>query len=1044
MDKDSRMNPEGAVLVVGGGIGGMRAAVDLAEAGLKVCLVERDAGLGGRVAQLGFMFPTHDCVLCRGTSDHGYGCTRPAISPAFMDHNLHPNIEIMTRTEVVAAQGQAGDFRVRLHHEPRYVSIDKCTNCGLCAIVCPVRQPSEYQEALVTRMAIHKSAPRSLPNTFYMDKGDQCPDCRRCESVCPTGAVNLDESSWEEQIAVSAIILALGYRLSNPEELEEFGYGRYLNVVHSMQYERYVSRSGPTEGLVLRPSDNKPPNRIAWLQCIGSRDWKHPYCSSICCMYATKEAILAKQRIEDVECQVFMMDERAFNKEYNAYFHRSCSQYGVEYTRCRISELTEDPESQDLILRYPSPEGAGGMVEKRFDMVVLSVGVQPPSGAEQIAKELGFDLNEYGFCETDKFTPLETSQPGIYVCGAFSTPKEIAETIIDAAGAAGDVMRLFHDQLGGLPSSREYPFLTNVDFPQERDVRGQPPRVGVFVCRCYPAIEGAIEVNALLKRAEDFPNVVHTEGIGYGCFPEGLSTIRDAITKHDLNRVVIASCSHRTHEALFQRTVREAGLNAYLMEMVNIREFCAWVHPHQPGAATRKALEMVRMAVARAGYLRSIRKSAVPPAQRALVIGGGVSGMTAALAIADAGYDVSLVEKDNALGGNLHKVHYVVEGYNPQRLLRDLVNRVRSHERIEVLLSTEILEHQGHVGAYHSLLRQRDGTQAPLSHGVTIVATGGREARYERYLLGQHSRVITQLDLEETITYRLEEITRLNDVVMIQCVRPDGVDNDYCSRICCTSTIKNAIRIKVANPNCRVTVLYKNIITYGFREQYYTEARRRGVLFVRYDGENLPNVTDQNGGLKVSVHEEMINRRLVFNPDLVVLSTAIVPSEGTPKLSNILGVPLSNEGFFLEAHIKMRPMDFMEEGIFVCGIAHIAHYPKFIEESISQALAAAGRATTILSKNPFYYGGCVAIVDTEKCVGCLTCVRTCPFHIPKVDEQLTGVGELGGAAFIEPTLCHGCGTCTVECPANAIQLTNYRDEQIMVPELPVLGSWVKI
>lgn len=371
-------DPEGAVLVVGGGIGGMRAAIDLAEAGLKVYLVEREAGLGGRVAQLGFMFPTHDCVLCRGTSDHGYGCTRPAISPAFMDHNLHPNIEVMTRTEIVDASGQAGDFTVTLRHNPRYVTVERCTNCGLCTAACPVRLPSEFQEELVTCMAIHKSAPRSLPNAFYVDKGDYCLDCRRCEEVCPTGAVNLDEEPWNEDIHVAAIILAVGYALSDARELEEFGFGRYPNVVHSMQYERYVSRSGPTEGVVLRPSDNKPPKRIAWLQCIGSRDQEHPYCSSICCMYATKEAVLARQRVEGSYCQIFMMDERAFNKEYNAYFHRSCEEYGVEYTRCRISDLWEDPQTHDLILHYPDEEGK--MKEDRFEMVVLSVGVQPPDG----------------------------------------------------------------------------------------------------------------------------------------------------------------------------------------------------------------------------------------------------------------------------------------------------------------------------------------------------------------------------------------------------------------------------------------------------------------------------------------------------------------------------------------------------------------------------------------------------------------------------------------------------------------------------------------
>jgi heterodisulfide reductase subunit A len=1032
--------PEGAVMVVGGGIGGMRAALDLAEAGLKVFLVEKDPGLGGRVAQLGFMFPTHDCVLCRGTSDHGYGCTRPAISPAFIETNQHPNLFVMTRTEILDVEGQAGDFTVSIRHYPRYVDVNRCTNCGLCAAVCPRRLPSEIQESLVTRNAIHKSAPRALPNAYYVDKGDDCDDCRRCEAVCPTNAVNLDEVAWDETVHVFAIILALGYQLSDARALEEYGFGRYKNVVHSMQYERYVSRSGPTEGKVLRPSDNRPPKRVAWLQCIGSRDQEHPYCSSICCMYATKEAVLTKQRLGgDVHCQIFMMDERAFNKEFNAYFHQSTETFGVEYTRCRISDLKEDSSTNDLIIRYL--DSTGRLLEEHFDLVVLSVGVQPPAGAEELSRKMGFDLNQYGFCQTDKFNPLATSKPGIYVCGAFATPKEIAETILDAAGAAGDVMRLFSEQLGNLPTSREYPFLSAGSFPNELDVTGEEARIGVFVCRCHPSIDGTVNVTQVIESAKTIPGVVHAEDVGYGCFPEGIHKIKNAVTSQNLNRVVVAGCSHRTHESLFQRTVREVGLNPYLMEMTNIREFCAWVHPDQPEKATRKAMEMVRVATARARVLEPVHKSAIVPERKALIIGGGISGMSAALAIADAGFDVILVEKSERLGGNLYNINYVVEGYNPQRLLRDLINRVVAENRIRVYTRTEVVKHDGHIGAYESILRHTNGAEEKINHGVTIVAIGGRESRGTKYLQGKHPKVISQLELEDTIAHRLSEITQLKEVVMIQCVRPEEVKQDYCSRICCTNTIKNAMRIKVANPGCKVVVLYKDIITYGFREAYYTEARSRGVVFLRYDDTHEPIVKNLNGDLQIIVHEPMLDREIILNPDLLVLSTAVVPAKGAEALSKTLKVPLSNDGFFLEAHIKMRPMDFMEEGIFICGMAH---YPKFIEESISHALATAARAITILSKETMYVGGTIAVVDQEKCVGCLTCARTCPFGIPIIDEGKMGVGSIVGAAYIDPTLCHGCGTCTAECPALAIQLVNYTDQQITVPDAHVLGSWIKV
>jgi heterodisulfide reductase subunit A len=1023
-------HPTSSVLVVGGGVGGMRAAIDLAEAGLKVYLVESLPWLGGRVAQLGYMFPTHDCVLCRGTSDHGYGCTRPSISPAFLDFNRHPNIEILTNTDLIRVEGRAGDFTVTVRHRPTYVDPEKCINCGLCAAVCPVDLPSFFEEELVTRKAIYKMAPRALPDSYVVDKVPRCDTCGRCVAVCPTGAVNLDEEPYERDLNVGAIILSMGYALSDPEEYGELGYGRFPNVIHSMQYERLASRSGPTEGVVLRPSDGKPPKRIAWLQCVGSRDQKYPYCSSICCMYATKEAMIAKERIPGVHCQIFIMDERAFNKEFNAYYEEAQHKYQVEYTRCRISAVKEDPLTHDLILRYPDEEGR--MREDRFDLVVLSLGSRPPDGARDLARVLGIDLNPYGFCETDKFNPLETSRPGIYVCGTFQSPKEIAETIIDAAGAAGDVMRLLREHLGEHPSSREYPFLWRPDgFVPERDVRGEPPRVGVFLCRCTPTLDGVIDVEDVAAWARTQPDVAHVQVVDYGCFDAGQDAIRAAIREHNLNRVVVGACSHRTHEPLFQKVTRQAGLNPYLMEMVNLREHCAWVHVDDPEGATRKAKAMLATALARVRLAEPVYKEAVVPEPRALVIGGGVSGMTAALTIADAGYEVVLVEREPELGGNLRYVYYVAEGEDPQRLLRDLVNRVVGHERIRVLTRTEVVSHTGRVGEYRSVLRTTTRTgetvETEVRHGVTIVATGGREWRGSVYMYGRDPRVVTSMELEQMIVHRPERIADLDTVVFIQCVWPEG-EVGYCSRICCTNTMKNAIRIKMLNPDCRVVVLYRDIVTYGFREAVYTEARRRGVIFMRYDDEHMPTIRSVGPQLELVAWDPSLRREVALYPDLVSLSMAVLPSEGTERLARILDVPLSREGFFMEAHLKMRPMDFVGEGIFVCGMAH---YPKFIEECIANAQATAGRALTVLTKDKFYIGGVVARVDQSKCVGCLTCVRACPFGIPKVRYTDIGVGGIRGAAYIEPALCQGCGTCTAECPAKAIQLVAYKDEQVL-------------
>jgi heterodisulfide reductase subunit A len=755
-------------------------------------------------------------------------------------------------------------------------------------------------------------------------------------------------------------------------------------------------------------------------------------------MYATKEAMLAKQRVEGVHCQVFMMDERAFNKEFNAYYEQAQEQYGVEYTRCRISMVREDPETQDLILRYPDEEGR--VVESRFDMVVLSVGALPPRGARDLADLLGIDLNPYGFCATDKFAPLETSRPGIYVCGTFASPKEIAETILDAAGAAGDVMRLLSDELGERAYGREYPFLWEQDhLPPERDVTGEEPRVGVFLCRCYPSIAGVVDVDALADFAAGLPGVARVETMDYACLEEGQEQIQKAVEEDgpdSINRVVVAACSHRTHESLFQRIVRRAGLNPYLLEIANIREHCAWPHVDDPAGATREAKELVRLAVARARLAEPVHKQAIEPVRRALVIGGGVSGMTAALNIADAGYDVTLVERQPGLGGNLQHIYYVAEGDNPQRLLRDLTNRVLGHRRIDVRTESEVVASEGSLGAFRSTLRTPTG-EVEVEHGATIVATGGQEWRGDVYLLGQDERVVTSLDLEEIITHRPERITELKEVVFIQCVRRPG-EVEYCSRTCCTNTMKNAIRIKLLNPNCRVVVLYKDIITYGFREAFYTEARQRGAIFVRYDEAHMPQVrVNDQGELEVVAWEPSLRQEILLHPDLLSLSMAIEPSEGTEELARILDLPLSSEGFFMEAHLKMRPMDMAKEGIFICGMAH---YPKFIEECISNAQAAAARVLTVLATPNIYIGGVVSVVDQDKCVGCLTCVRTCPFDIPKVRYSDVGVGGLKGAAYIDPAMCTGCGTCTAECPAKAIQLVAYRDEQIL--NLP-LGAWAR-
>ena len=853
-----------------------------------------------------------------------------------------------------------------------------------------------------------------------------CSECLSCVYTCQAQAVNHEDVERLEEIEVGAVILSPGYELSNPQTYQEYGLGRYRNVVTSIQFERLLSASGPTQGHVRRPSDGRTPERIAWLQCVGSRDQEHAYCSSVCCMYAMKQAIIAKEHDPALQAHVFMMDVRDFSKGYSEYFRRARDRYQVAFTRCRISSLKEDPATRDLLLTYQD-EG-GQMVTERFEMVVLSVGMEIPESTRELARIAGVELNEHGFAWTEPFSPTATNRPGVFVCGAFAAPKDIPESVIEGSGAAAQAMALLGDVRWTRTRERTY--------PPEKEVSGEEARVGVFVCHCGSNIAGVVDVPATVEYARTLPGVVFAQNLLYACSEDGLRAIQQAVQEHNLNRVVVASCTPLTHEPLFRDTIRQAGLNPYYFEMANIRNHCSWVHGSQPEEATRKAQDLIRMAVARVRTLEALHRVQIPVTRRALVVGGGLAGMTAALTLADAGFPVTLVERAERLGGNAWHLHHPLAGRSPQEFLREQISRVQSHPLIELLMPAEVESCSGFLGNFRSRVRRADGTVEEVAHGVTLIATGGLEYRGNGRDIGtspvlpapgQDPRVLTQRDLEERLAQDDPALRQVRKVVMVQCVTPPDQEY-YCSRVCCTQAVRNARLLKERNPEAQVYILYRDIRTYGFWEVEYTRARQAGVLFLRFDEKNPPQV-EQNGRLRLTVEDPALHEPVILEPDLLVLSTAILPQPDYGRLAETFKLACSGEGFFMEKHVKLNPVDFASEGIYLCGLAH---YPKFAPEAIVQAQAAAARASAILSRPTLEVGGIVAVVDESRCTACLTCVRVCPYHVPRIEPTKVGAGGILGAAQIEIAACQGCGICAGECPAKAIQLLHYRDAQIMV------------
>ena len=648
-------------------------------------------------------------------------------------------------------------------------------------------------------------------------------------------------------------------------------------------------------------------------------------------------------------------------------------------------------------------------------MVVLSAGLEPARKAQEAAGHLGIALNRHGFCELREFEPLATSREGVFVVGPFGEPKDIPDSVAQASAAAAKVMTGLADSRGSLTVDKEY--------PTERDVSKEEPRVGVFVCHCGSNIAGVIDVENVAEYAQTLPGVEYATDTMYTCSSDSLSLIREKIEEHQLNRVVVASCTPRTHEPIFQDTLREAGLNPFLFEMANIRDQASWVHNLEHAKATDKARDLVRMSVARARLLEPLFKIDVPLTHTAVVIGGGVAGMTAAGALGDMGHEVHLVERSDKLGGLVLELGDTIKGNDPTELVKQLEHKLVDNPNVKIHLDSELADFHGFIGNFSGVIEEKGGKRTPIDHGVVVVATGSREDRPELYGLGESPKVVTGLDLEHMLKDDDPALKGVKSVGFVLCAGSLDETHPYCSRTCCQQSIKNAIRLKEQDPRRAVSVWFKEIRTFGFLEEYYTKARELGVIFTRYDNESLPQVS-ANGSVSIAYRDPYLRRDVEMPLDLLVLATPSIAADGSSELSKMLKVPLQSDGFYLEAHVKLRPVDFGSEGIFLCGSAH---YPKGIEEAISQGYAAAGRAAGILAKPVIKAGGVVAEVDEDKCAACLTCVRICPYEVPVIDLETK-------KAKIEAAACQGCGVCVSECPVKAITLHHYTDAQIFAKE----------
>ena len=928
----------------------------------------------------------------------------------------------MTFTEVERVAGQAGDFKVTLKTRPRYIIEEKCTGCATCTEYCPVTYPDQFNQGISQNKAVHVYFSQAIPLVSYID--ENCiylkeGKCDICRGVCQADAIDFRQTEKHAEIAVGAIILASGMTPFDPSVRDEYGYTTVQNVVTSMDFERLLSSTGPYGGQVLRGSDQTHPKKIAWIQCVGSRrvtEGDNSYCSGVCCTYTQKQVILTKDHYSDTDCTIFHNDIRSFGKDFERYFQRAQQLEDVRFIRSYAFVSGENPENKNVFVRYSTPNE--GVKEEEFDMVVLSIGLNPPSASRELSKKFGIELSEHGFNRTLDANPMLTNRPGIFVSGAFQGPTDIPESVFSASGAGSQAAELLDYRRGKLARERVY--------PQERDVTQEEPRIGVFVCHCGANISAVVNVPDTVAYARTLPHVVYATEQIFSCATNSAKEITDLAVEEGLNRVVIAACSPRTLEPLFRDTLREAGLNQYYLDMANIREHCSWVHAKEKDDATAKAQDIIRMSVARASHLEPLQEFDLPVNKAALVVGGGIAGMNCALSISAQGHEVHLLEKETDLGGMARRLPTTIEGMDVKAYLDELIRRVYQDPMIHVSHEASIKEVAGYLGNFTTTV-ESEGRLKKIKHGASVLAIGAQEYKPTEYLYGQNDHVFTHLEVGEEIARGDETITGAECLVMIQCVGSRNETRNYCSRICCSHAVKNALKLKKINPDMRIYVLFRDMRTYGLKEDYYREACDHGVQFIRYDPEDAPQVEAvKEGGrqvLRVTVLDEILGQRLELDADILSLAAAVIPAESTPEIAGRFKVTLSPDDFFKEAHVKLKPVEFAADGVFLCGTAH---YPKHIQETINQAYGAAGRVLTLLSRNTVVASGSVAKVNEYDCVACGACITACTYDAIQFHDT-----PKGKKAIVNPILCKGDGLCNAKCPTNAIVLKHFTTDALV-------------